>query len=181
MRNQTQNYNLSAIVNPNPKSQPSMGHNAQLFPLVSHSRSRHLVSLVLTRNRWFLMARKKEISVAETSIETTQQERTRYRKTLTVNGVLLVGFRKWHQGVSRRLYSPRPFQWGRPTFNVGEAFAMMAATLVALTEGFGTLLNGMLGSVSGAAASFNDMVKTIFLTSTLVAAMVGLLLTLSSL
>ncbi|GAB2217042.1 hypothetical protein Drorol1_Dr00000200 [Drosera rotundifolia] len=84
-----------------------------------------------------------------------------------------------------RLYLPRPFQWGKPTFNVGEAFVMMAAALVALTEstgtflavarygsatpvppsvlgrsaawlGFGTLLNGMLGSVSGAVASVEN-------------------------
>ncbi|GAB2293761.1 hypothetical protein Dimus_027974 [Dionaea muscipula] len=85
-------------------------------------------------------------------------------------------------GAAPWVYLPRPFQWGRPTFNVGEAIAMIAASMVALTEstgtflavarygsatpvppsvlgrgaawlGFGTLLNGIFGSVSGAAAS----------------------------
>ncbi|KAK1378513.1 hypothetical protein POM88_025257 [Heracleum sosnowskyi] len=31
---------------------------------------------------------------------------------------------------------PYPFQWGAPTFDAGEAFAMMAASLVALIEVF---------------------------------------------
>lgn len=31
---------------------------------------------------------------------------------------------------------PYPFQWGRPTFNAGETFAMMAASLVSLFEVF---------------------------------------------
>lgn len=29
---------------------------------------------------------------------------------------------------------PYPFQWGAPTFDAGEAFAMMAASFVALVE-----------------------------------------------
>ncbi|XP_009595521.1 nucleobase-ascorbate transporter 7-like [Nicotiana tabacum] len=33
---------------------------------------------------------------------------------------------------------PYPFQWGAPTFDAGEAFAMMAASLVALVESTGT-------------------------------------------
>lgn len=33
---------------------------------------------------------------------------------------------------------PYPFQWGRPTFNAGETFAMMAASLVSLFEVFFT-------------------------------------------
>ncbi|CAJ2646579.1 unnamed protein product [Trifolium pratense] len=36
------------------------------------------------------------------------------------------------------LYFPYPFQWGSPTFNVAEAFAMMAASLVSLFEFTGT-------------------------------------------
>ncbi|KAF7830535.1 putative nucleobase-ascorbate transporter 10 [Senna tora] len=36
------------------------------------------------------------------------------------------------------IYIPYPFQWGSPTFNAGEAFAMMAASLVALFESTGT-------------------------------------------
>ncbi|XLT58596.1 hypothetical protein S245_051780, partial [Arachis hypogaea] len=35
---------------------------------------------------------------------------------------------------------PYPFQWGAPTFNAGEAFAMMAASLVALVESTGALI-----------------------------------------
>lgn len=33
-----------------------------------------------------------------------------------------------------RIRIPYPFQWGAPTFNAGEAFAMMAASFVALIE-----------------------------------------------
>lgn len=33
-----------------------------------------------------------------------------------------------------RISVPYPFQWGAPTFNAGEAFAMMAASFVALVE-----------------------------------------------
>lgn len=33
-----------------------------------------------------------------------------------------------------RVYIPYPFQWGNPTFNAGEAFAMMAASFVSLFE-----------------------------------------------
>lgn len=35
------------------------------------------------------------------------------------------------------IYVPYPFQWGKPTFNPGEAFAMMAASVVALIESTG--------------------------------------------
>ncbi|ERM99550.1 hypothetical protein AMTRI_Chr10g230730 [Amborella trichopoda] len=35
---------------------------------------------------------------------------------------------------------PYPFQWGAPTFDAGEAFAMMAASFVALVESTGTLI-----------------------------------------
>lgn len=34
----------------------------------------------------------------------------------------------------RRIRVPYPFQWGAPTFDAGEAFAMMAASFVALVE-----------------------------------------------
>lgn len=37
---------------------------------------------------------------------------------------------------SYRIRIPYPFQWGRPTFNAGESFAMMAAAFVALVEVF---------------------------------------------
>ena len=33
-----------------------------------------------------------------------------------------------------RIRIPYPFQWGAPTFEAGEAFAMMAASFVALVE-----------------------------------------------
>jgi hypothetical protein len=33
-----------------------------------------------------------------------------------------------------RISVPYPFQWGAPTFDAGEAFAMMAASFVALVE-----------------------------------------------
>ncbi|KAK9164303.1 hypothetical protein Syun_005205 [Stephania yunnanensis] len=35
---------------------------------------------------------------------------------------------------------PTPFQWGRPTFEAGEAFAVMAASLVSLIETYHTFL-----------------------------------------
>ncbi|KAJ7946175.1 Nucleobase-ascorbate transporter-like protein [Quillaja saponaria] len=35
---------------------------------------------------------------------------------------------------------PYPFQWGRPSFNVGDAFAMVAASLVAVIESTGTFI-----------------------------------------
>ncbi|KAM7263647.1 hypothetical protein ACFE04_001330 [Oxalis oulophora] len=35
---------------------------------------------------------------------------------------------------------PYPTQWGRPTFNAGDSFAMMAAALVAIVETTGTLI-----------------------------------------
>ncbi|KAK9129705.1 hypothetical protein Sjap_010192 [Stephania japonica] len=35
---------------------------------------------------------------------------------------------------------PTPFQWGRPTFEAGEAFAVMAASLVSLIESTGTFI-----------------------------------------
>ncbi|KAK6916321.1 Nucleobase cation symporter 2 family [Dillenia turbinata] len=80
---------------------------------------------------------------------------------------------------------PYPFQWGSPSFNAGEAFAMMAASFVALIESTGTfiaasrygkatpvppsvisrgagwqgisiLLDGMFGTVSGSTASVEN-------------------------
>jgi len=33
-----------------------------------------------------------------------------------------------------RISVPYPFQWGAPTFDAGEAFAMMMASFVALVE-----------------------------------------------
>ncbi|GAV56594.1 Xan_ur_permease domain-containing protein, partial [Cephalotus follicularis] len=83
------------------------------------------------------------------------------------------------------IYIPYPFQWGTPTFNAGESFAMMAASFVSLFEstgtffaaaryasatpvppsvisrgtgwlGVGVLLNGMLGSVTGTTASVEN-------------------------
>ncbi|GAB4852362.1 hypothetical protein Ancab_016554 [Ancistrocladus abbreviatus] len=88
-------------------------------------------------------------------------------------------------GVAPWVYIPRPFQWGKPTFHLGEAIAMTAASLVALTEstgtflavarygsatpvppsilsrgatwlGSGTLLNSMFGSVTGPTASVEN-------------------------
>ncbi|PON65828.1 Nucleobase-ascorbate transporter [Parasponia andersonii] len=35
---------------------------------------------------------------------------------------------------------PYPFQWGRPSFNAGDAFAMVAASFVALVESIGTFI-----------------------------------------
>ncbi|THG21822.1 hypothetical protein TEA_028816 [Camellia sinensis var. sinensis] len=83
------------------------------------------------------------------------------------------------------IHIPYPFQWGRPTFNAGEAFAVMVASIVASIEststflatarygsatpvpasilsrgvgwlGFGTLLSGVFGSVTGPTASVEN-------------------------
>ncbi|MED6210452.1 N-acetyltransferase 10 [Stylosanthes scabra] len=83
------------------------------------------------------------------------------------------------------VYVPYPFQWGSPTFNTGEAFAMMAASFVSLFEstgtfyasarygsatpvppsiisrgagwiGVATLFNSMFGSVTGSSASVEN-------------------------
>ncbi|KAF1871486.1 hypothetical protein Lal_00020280 [Lupinus albus] len=83
------------------------------------------------------------------------------------------------------VYFPYPFQWGSPTFNTGETFAMVAASFVSLFESTGTFyaaarygsatpvppsiisrgtgwvgvatcLNGMFGSVTGSSASVYD-------------------------
>ncbi|XP_057423909.1 putative nucleobase-ascorbate transporter 10 [Lotus japonicus] len=83
------------------------------------------------------------------------------------------------------VYFPYPFQWGSPTFNTGEAFAMMAASFVSLFEytgtsyaaarygsatpvppsvisrgagwvGVGALLSGMFGSVTGTTVSVEN-------------------------
>ncbi|KAE9457254.1 hypothetical protein C3L33_10843, partial [Rhododendron williamsianum] len=114
------------------------------------------------------------------------------------------------------LYIPYPFQWGRPTFQAGEAFAMMAASFVASLEstgtflatarygsatpvpasvvsrgvgwlGFGTLLSGLFGTVTGCTASvenagllamtrFNDMVTVVFTSHATVAVLVAVIL-----
>ncbi|XWS28458.1 hypothetical protein CRYUN_Cryun25bG0071200 [Craigia yunnanensis] len=84
------------------------------------------------------------------------------------------------------IYIPYPFQWGSPTFNAGEAFVMMASAFVSLFEstgtffaaarygsatpvppsvisrgtgwlGIGVFLNGLLGSVTGATASVENV------------------------
>ncbi|GMY38734.1 nucleobase-ascorbate transporter 4 [Fagus crenata] len=86
---------------------------------------------------------------------------------------------------ARWIKVPYPFQWGRPTFNAGEAFAMMGSALVAIVEstgvyiaasrygsathvppsvlsrgvgwqGIGTLLFGIFGAGSGATASVEN-------------------------
>lgn len=80
---------------------------------------------------------------------------------------------------------PYPFQWGAPTFDAGEAFAMMAASFVALVEstgafiavsryssatplppsvlsrgvgwqGIGILLSGLFGTASGSSVSIEN-------------------------
>ncbi|KAL6209960.1 hypothetical protein ACLB2K_020898 [Fragaria x ananassa] len=80
---------------------------------------------------------------------------------------------------------PYPFQWGRPYFNAGDTFAIMAAALVAIIESIGvfiaasrygsatppppsvlsrgigwqgisTLLNGIFGSLTGSTASVEN-------------------------
>ncbi|WOK92987.1 nucleobase-ascorbate transporter 6-like [Canna indica] len=43
-------------------------------------------------------------------------------------------------GASPWIRIPYPFQWGAPTFDAGEAFAMMVASLVALIESTGTFI-----------------------------------------
>ncbi|XP_058203358.1 putative nucleobase-ascorbate transporter 10 [Rhododendron vialii] len=80
------------------------------------------------------------------------------------------------------LYIPYPFQWGRPTFQAGEAFAMMAASLEStgtflatarygsatpvpasvISRGvgwlrFGTLLSGIFGTLTGCTASVENV------------------------
>ncbi|KAK7283245.1 hypothetical protein RIF29_12641 [Crotalaria pallida] len=83
------------------------------------------------------------------------------------------------------VYLPYPFQWGSPTFNSGEAFAMIVASFVSLFEstgtfyaaarygsatpvppsiisrgtgwvGVATFLNGMFGSITGSTASVEN-------------------------
>ncbi|XP_010490150.1 PREDICTED: putative nucleobase-ascorbate transporter 10 [Camelina sativa] len=84
------------------------------------------------------------------------------------------------------IYIPYPFQWGSPTFNLTDSFAMMAASLVTLFEstglfyasarygsatpippsvvsrgtgwlGVGVLLNGMLGGITGITTSSENV------------------------
>ena len=84
-----------------------------------------------------------------------------------------------------RIRIPYPFQWGAPTFDAGEAFAMMAASFVALVEstgpfiavsryssatplppsvlsrgvgwqGIGILLSGLFGTASGSPVSIEN-------------------------
>ncbi|TYK19608.1 putative nucleobase-ascorbate transporter 10 [Cucumis melo var. makuwa] len=100
------------------------------------------------------------------------------QKSCRTNQVGLLSTAPW-------IYIPYPFQWGGPTFNAGEAFAMMAASVVSLFEstgtffaasrygsatpvpasiisrgsgwlGVGVLLNGMFGSVTGTCASVEN-------------------------
>lgn len=52
------------------------------------------------------------------------------------------------------IYIPYPFQWGSPTFNAGEAFAMMAASFVSIFESTGTfIVAGRYGSATPAPPS----------------------------
>ncbi|XP_058743480.1 nucleobase-ascorbate transporter 6-like [Vicia villosa] len=80
---------------------------------------------------------------------------------------------------------PYPFQWGAPTFDAGEAFAMMMASFVALVEstgafiavyrhasatplppsilsrgigwqGVGILLSGLFGTITGSSVSVEN-------------------------
>ncbi|KDP44514.1 hypothetical protein JCGZ_16347 [Jatropha curcas] len=51
---------------------------------------------------------------------------------------------------------PYPFRWGRPTFDGGDVFAMMAACFVAVVEGIGTLLAGLYGTGIGLTASVEN-------------------------
>ncbi|XP_048436008.1 putative nucleobase-ascorbate transporter 10 [Pyrus x bretschneideri] len=88
-------------------------------------------------------------------------------------------------GAAPWIYIPYPFQWGSPTFNVGEALAMIAASFVSTFEstgtffttarygsatpvppsvvsrgvgwlGIGVLFDGMFGSLTGSAASVEN-------------------------
>ncbi|KAH7523740.1 hypothetical protein FEM48_Zijuj06G0044100 [Ziziphus jujuba var. spinosa] len=88
-------------------------------------------------------------------------------------------------GAAHWIYIPYPFQWGSPTFNAGDVFAMMAASFVSLFEstgiffataryggatpvppsvisrgvgwlGVGALLNGMFGCLTGTTASVEN-------------------------
>uniref|UniRef100_A0A0R0FHH8 Uncharacterized protein n=1 Tax=Glycine max TaxID=3847 RepID=A0A0R0FHH8_SOYBN len=54
------------------------------------------------------------------------------------------------------VYFPRFFQWGSPTFNAGEAFAMMTASFVSLFEVVSTLLSGKFDSITGCTASVEN-------------------------
>ncbi|KAL0416981.1 UNVERIFIED_CONTAM: Nucleobase-ascorbate transporter 6 [Sesamum latifolium] len=51
---------------------------------------------------------------------------------------------------------PYPFQWGAPSFDAGEAFAMMMAAFVALVEGVGILLSGLFGTANGSSVSIEN-------------------------
>ncbi|KAF5957439.1 hypothetical protein HYC85_004664 [Camellia sinensis] len=51
---------------------------------------------------------------------------------------------------------PYPFQWGPPSFDAGEAFAMMFTSFVALVEGIGILLSGLFGTVNGSSVSIEN-------------------------
>ncbi|KAF5955499.1 hypothetical protein HYC85_008355 [Camellia sinensis] len=103
------------------------------------------------------------------------------------------------------IHIPCPFQWGRPTFNAGEAFAMMVASIVASIESTSTFLaTARYGSATPVPASilsrgvgwlgfgtagwciwlgdraycisFNDIVTVIFTSHATVAALVAVLL-----
>ncbi|PHT32010.1 Nucleobase-ascorbate transporter 6 [Capsicum baccatum] len=91
----------------------------------------------------------------------------------------------WWQQLNFRIRVPYPFQWGAPSFDAGEAFAMMMATFVALVEstgafiavaryasatpmppsilsrgvgwqGIGILLSGLFGTGNGSSASVEN-------------------------
>ncbi|KAK2428334.1 Nucleobase-ascorbate transporter 7 [Trifolium repens] len=103
---------------------------------------------------------------------------TETRNTCRTDRAGIISGAKW-------IYVPYPFQWGAPTFNAGEAFAMMAASFVALIEstggyiavsryasatplppsvlsrgigwqGVGILLSGILGSGNGSSVSIEN-------------------------
>ncbi|GJN34209.1 hypothetical protein PR202_gb22853 [Eleusine coracana subsp. coracana] len=52
---------------------------------------------------------------------------------------------------------PFPLQWGAPTFSADHAFGMMAAVLVSLIEGIGTLLDGLFGTGTGSTVSIENV------------------------
>ncbi|CAA2956600.1 nucleobase-ascorbate transporter 6 [Olea europaea subsp. europaea] len=52
---------------------------------------------------------------------------------------------------------PYPFQWGGPSFDAGEAFAMMMAAFVALVEGVSILLSGLYGTGNGSSVSIENV------------------------
>ncbi|CAN1334642.1 Nucleobase-ascorbate transporter 6 [Linum perenne] len=52
----------------------------------------------------------------------------------------LIGGAPWQLMIFCRIRVPYPFQWGAPSFDAGEAFAMMMASFVALVESTGAFI-----------------------------------------